>query len=159
MAKFLCLKDALKVVARDRCRHRKLNTSHSAQSRGTPFLSGSFSLKSFYLSEGFSSSLHHPGHLPLGGLFYQHTETTTDYAGHSLNYSSAVHFRCDEFLPNRNYSNQNKHAKHSEMAIGRLKLTPCVRPPVAVDAEAWLGPARHSEAAWLQPQPGSGYLG
>lgn len=27
MAKFLCLKDALKVVARDRCRHGKLNTS------------------------------------------------------------------------------------------------------------------------------------
>lgn len=45
------------------------------------------------------------------------------------------------------------------MAIGRLKLTLCVRPPVAADAEAWLGPARHSEAAWLQPQPGSGYLG
>lgn len=27
MAKFLCLKDALKVVARDRCRHGELNTS------------------------------------------------------------------------------------------------------------------------------------
>lgn len=91
--------------------------------------------------------------LPLGGLFYQHTETTTDDAGRSLNYSSAVHFRCDEFLSNRNYSNQNKHAKHSEM-VGRLKLTPCVRPPV--DAEAWLGPPVTLKL--LQPQRGHGVL-
>lgn len=81
--------------------------------------------------------------LPLGGLFYQHTETTTDDAGRALNYSSAVHFRCDEFLSNRNYSNQNKHANHSEM-VGQLKLTPCAS---SCRCRGLAGTARHSEAA------------
>lgn len=41
MAKFLCLKDALKVVARDRCRHGKLNTSpFNTKQRDAFFLQG-----------------------------------------------------------------------------------------------------------------------
>lgn len=88
--------------------------------------------------------------LPLGGLFYQHTETTTDDAGRSLNYSSAVHFRYDEFLSNRNYSNQNKHANHSEM-VGRLKLTPCAS-SCCCRCRGLAGTSRYSEAALLQRQ-------